>query len=289
VNVRGTQSLVQVVAACAKRPGLLAIELLWRWGFGIPALALLGYEGMRLLANPALSRENLPDLSLQDPLAAAQQAASIVQQLVAPVLGLVRWLFPVLAVGWAAASGLGRSVLLKRLDPGMRFAPFTLMALQLLRIFALAAAAIGWFAAVRWAAGFTLYRAEPNLVAYFAWVICLSLSASVLWAIVSWTISIAPLVAMIDGVGVGGSLARSLRLGPLAGKLVEANLVLIIVKLALTVLAMFFSTMVLPFTSATGEPLYIWWAVVCILYLAASDFFQVARLALFVKLWRMYR
>ena len=105
MNVRGTQSLVQVVAACAKRPGLLAIELLWRWGFGIPALALLGYEGMRLLANPALSRENLPDLSLQDPLAAAQQAASIVQQLVAPVLGLVRWLFPVLAVGWAAASG----------------------------------------------------------------------------------------------------------------------------------------------------------------------------------------
>ncbi len=289
VNVRGTQSLVHMVGACAKRPGLLALELLWRWGFGIPALAILGYEGMRLLANPALSRENLSDFPLQDPLAAAQQVTSIVHQLLPPVLGLIRWLFPVLALGWAAASGLGRSVLLKRLDPGMRFAPFTLIALQLLRIFALASAAICWFAAVRWAAGSTLDRAEPNLVAYFAWVICLSLGASVLWAMVSWIVSVAPLVATFENVGVWRSLARSLHLGPLTGKMVEVNLVLIIVKLALMVLAMFFSAILLPFTTEVGEPLYLWWAVVSVLYLAASDFFQVARLALFVNLLRVYR
>ena len=94
---------------------------------------------------------------------------------------------------------------------------------------------------------------------------------------------------MVEGKGVGGSLARSLRLGPLTGKLVEVNLVLIIVKLALIVLAIVASSMPLPFAAEmTGEPLYLWWVGVSVLYLAASDFFQVARLAVFLELWRAY-
>jgi hypothetical protein len=289
VRVRGTQSFVHMIGACAKRPGLLAIELTWRWGFGVLALAVLGYEGMRLLANPALSRENLSDFSFTNPLGAAEQADAIGHQLLPVVLGFARWTFPALAIGWAVASGLGRSLLLKRLNPGVRLAPFTLIALQLLRILALAAATIGWFDAVRWAASSTLEGAAPNLVAYFAWVICLSLGVSMLWALVSWIVSVAPLIAVVEGKGLGGSLVRSLRLGPLAGKLVEVNLVLIIVKLALIVFAIVLSSMPLPFAaSMTGEPLYLWWVGVSVLYLVASDFFQVARLAVFLELWRAY-
>lgn len=235
-----------MIGACAKRPGLLAIELTWRWGFGILALAVLGYEGMRLLANPALSRENLSGFSFTDPLGAADQAAAIGRRLLPVVLGFARWTFPALAIGWAVASGMGRSLLLKRLNPAVRLAPFTLIALQLLRILALTAATIGWFAAVHWAADSTLEGAAPNLIAYFAWVICLSLGVSVLWALVSWIVSVAPLIAVVEGKGLGGSLVRSLRLGPLAGKLVEVNLVLIIVKLALIVLAIVASSMPLP-------------------------------------------
>ena len=85
------------------------------------------------------------------------------------------------------------------------------------------------------------------------------------------------------------SLASSLRQGPLTGKLVEVNLVLGIVRLALIVLAMVFSAIPLPFeTDMTGTALYLWWALVTLLYLVASDFFQVARLAAFVQFWRLY-
>jgi hypothetical protein len=38
----------------------------------------------------------------------------------------------------------------------------------------------------------------------------------------------------------------------------------------------------------TGTALYLWWAIVSLLYLIANDFFQVAKLAAFVQFWRTY-
>jgi hypothetical protein len=159
--------------------------------------------------------------------------------------------------------------------------------LQLLRIVALTAACLGWFGAVRWAADATLTGSSLNLVGYSAWVICLTLGAFVLWAVLSWTFSVAPLLSVLEGRGVFPSLGRSLRLGSLSAKLVEVNLVMGIVRLALIVLAMTFSAVPLPLMpNMTGTPLYLWWAFITVLYLVASDFFQVARLAVFVQFWR---
>ena len=63
-----------------------------------------------------------------------------------------------------------------------------------------------------------------------------------------------------------------------------------IVKLALIVLAMVFSAIPLPFEAQmSGHALYLWWAAVGVWYLAASDFFQVARLAAFVEFWQRSR
>jgi hypothetical protein len=178
---------------------------------------------------------------------------------------------------------------LQRIDPRMRPAPFTLIVLQLLRMAALVAVCLGWYRALRWAADITLDSATPNLVAWSAWVICLSLGIFVLWALLSWVFSVAPLLAMLEGGGIFSSLARTLHLGELRSKLVEVNLVLGIVRLALIVLAMVFSAIPLPFTAdMSGIPLYLWWAFVTLLYLVASDFFQLARLAAFVDFWHVY-
>jgi hypothetical protein len=94
---------------------------------------------------------------------------------------------------------------------------------------------------------------------------------------------------MLEGKGAVPSLLSSLHQGALTGKLVEVNLVLGIVRLALIVLAMVFSAIPLPFEAdMSGTALYLWWAIVTILYLVANDFFQVARLAAFVNFWRTY-
>jgi hypothetical protein len=258
--------------------------LLWRWGFGIPAAALLYFQAAMIVTRVPL---DLSGLSLSEPDQAGLQLASAAAAIQPQIVRTALWLGPLLAVAWAIISGLGRNALLLRLDPALRPAPLTLIWLQLLRIAALAAVCLGWYSALRWAAETTLTSEPPNLVGYSAWVICLTLGIFVLWALLSWIFSIAPLLAMLENSGVRGSLTRSLRLGALTGKLVEVNLVLGIVRLALIVLAMVFSAIPLPFTpDMTGMPLYLWWAAVTVLYLVASDFFQVARLAAFVQFWR---
>ena len=284
--MRGTQSLLHICADCWKRPGLLGTELLWRWGFGIPAAALLCYQGVHIAASVS---PDLSGLSLSDPMQAGQQIAQAAAAIKPEVERVAVWLGPLLAIAWAIASGLGRTAVLKRLDPTLRSAPFTLILLQLLRMAALIGVWLGWYRSIQWAANVTLSSATPNVVGWSAWVICLSLGIFVLWALLSWIFSIAPLLAMLEGKGVVGSLVSSLHQGALTGKLVEVNLVLGIVRLALIVLAMVFSAIPLPFEAdMSGTALYLWWAMVTILYLVANDFFQVARLAAFVEFWRTY-
>lgn len=288
-QIRGTQSLVHTIGGCWHRPSLLLLEVAWRWLFGIPALALLGYEAWRVYSatSSQLEATGIFQFSLQDPMQAAVIIADAFAILWHPVLHVLLWLAPLLAVGWAIASGLGRNIVLRHYDSALPKRPVSLIVLQLIRVIALGGTFTGWFAAVHWAANYSLSGREPSLVLYFALVICLSLAIFTLWALLSWVFSIAPLLVLLEDRGIAGSLLRSLRLGPLTGKLAEVNLVMGIIKLALIVLAMVFSATPLPFaTVMQGWSLYFWWAVVSILYFAASDFFQVARLVAFIQLWK---
>jgi hypothetical protein len=288
--VRGTQSLVQIQAQCWRRPRLIAIELAWRWVFGIPALLLLSVFARRLLATLFAAHTGLNDFSLEQPV----MAAGIVRASYAailPALEPARWVAPLLMVGWAVASGIGRAFVLRSLAPGSRLRPGTLSLLQLLRIVALALTVFAWFAMVRWAGRRDIthlpHGAQPSVVAFAAWLICLSIGSFIVWALWSWVLSIAGVLIVVEGRSLPSALAASVRQGPLTMKLVEINLVLGIVKMALIVLAMVFCAIPLPFeTQMAGNALHVWWAAVGVWYLAASDFFQIARLAAFVEFWR---
>lgn len=289
--VRGTQSLVQIQAQCWRQPGLIAWELAWRWSFGIPALLILLIFGRHLLATLFAAHTGIEEFSLQQPVAATQIIRASYDAVLPGVLALTSWLAPLLMVGWAMASGLGRTFVLRALVPKGHIRTVSLCLLQLLRIVALVLTIVVWFAMVRWAALRDVIRvpagAEPNMVGFAAWLICLSLGSFVVWALWSWVLSIASVLIVMEGRSVFLALVASVRLGPLTMKLVEVNLVLGIVKLALIVLAMVFSAMPLPFEAQmSGTALYLWWALVGVLYLATSDFFQVARLAAFVDFWQ---
>jgi hypothetical protein len=284
------------MAACWRRPSLVGWEVLWRWLFGIPLLAVLAWQSVRIWNETAeaLRGTGIFGFSLQFPMNGALSIAESYEVLRGPLLHAGAWLLPLAMLAWAGAAGLGRNAVLRRYDPRLPWRPGVSIALQLLRIVALCACFAVWFRAIQWAANFSLGGAsatadaggEPNLVLYSALVIVFSLGIFTVWGLLSWVFSIAPLLAVLEDRGVMASLRRSLRLGPLRAKLMEINLVMGIVKLALIVLAMVFSATPLPFADVvSGAGLYAWWAVVTVLYLVASDFFQVARVVAFVRLW----
>lgn len=291
-RVRGTQSFLDTLARCWHSPSLLGLELLWRWGLGIPVLALLYWETTRILASVSLVKTGIYQFSLVDTVVAAQVLSAVTDLLLPYAREVARWLLPVLAVAWALASGWGRSLVLRRYDPSLRRAPWLLVGLQLLRIVMLGGSFALWFLFLHWAAWTSLNGPEPDLVGYFAKAVFLSLGMFCFWAVVSWVFSVAPLLALLEGTGMLASLRATLRFGHgslrgLRAKLVEINLVLGIIKLALIVLVMVFCATPVPFKAEiNGNALYGWWAFVTVIYFAASDFFQVARLAGFIDLWR---
>ncbi len=290
-------SFIAVIQQCRRHPSWLALELLWRWGYGIPLLAIIAWQAQLIGAETAarVQATGIAQFSLQMPMAGALAIAETYMIVWPPILHVLAWLVPCAIVGWALAAGVGRNLVLRRYDRTLPWRPGPLVVLQLLRAAALFAMVVAWFAAIRWAASFSLAgvtpqsetAAEPNLVLYLALVIAISLAAITIWLLLSWVFSIAPLIAVVEQCGVGASLRRSLRLGHLKRRLVEINLAVGYWKLAATVLVLILTATPAAFVVAfQGMWLYLWWGVVSGLYMVLSDFFQVARVVGFVELWR---
>jgi hypothetical protein len=292
--VRGTQSFVHTLSACWRRPSLTAIEVLWRWAFGAPALAVVAYEAMRVWYATPVDVAALERMSIFDPMGAGETIGQAVALLLPPVLKVAEWLAPLLGIAWVVMSAIGRGAVLRRVDARLYPRRGTLMRLQAVRMVALAGSFAAWFSCLRVAAGIAVGRPiaageEPNLVLYCALVIIATLGLFTLWAVVSWGLSVAPLLAMRRNLGPGASLAAAFRVGPLKSKLVEINLVMGIVKIALIVLALVLSACPLPFESVATPGFMAWWyAGVTVIYLIASDFFHVVHLVAYLELWKAY-
>ncbi len=290
--VRGTQLLVEHMGEVLRRPSLIAIEIGWRWLFGIPFLLICRQQAQQILSAYSLESSGLDSLDTQNPWVAAIQISHGIAFYEPHVLAVLRWLLPAAAAAWIVASGIGRVLLLRRMKAHMRFRPFTMMALQCgwLGLFALVV--WGWLRSMQWVAATHIeVTGEPDLVGYFIWAIFLSLGFFTAFALTSWPFSIAPLLVQLERRSAASALLESLRLGkPFTSKLAEINLVLGIVKLALMVLAMVFSAAPLPFSDELGSgSLQIVSAASVVFYLVANDLFQVVRIEAFFAFWKVLR
>jgi hypothetical protein len=204
-------------------------------------------------------------------------------------------LAPLALFVWVAAFAVGRTALLGKYDRSLPARPWLLAGCEALRLVVLIAASAFWYAALQWSARYALgpategpgAEAEPNLVLYCALVICITIGLFALWSLLSWALVAAPMVALLERTSFVQGFLRSWRVRRVRGRLVEVNLAMGIIKLGLVVLAMVLSATPLPFESIMeGWPLYGWWVFVTLLYLAASDFFKIARMFAFLESWR---
>jgi hypothetical protein len=292
VPVRGTQSMVAQMGWVWGRPSLTLLEIAWRWAFGIPFLAVCWRQWQLILGTHPLEASGFTSIDRQNPWIAIVQLANVWSYYQASVFAVLMWLVPAAAVAWVIMSGIGRSVVLRRMDAHLPFRPAAMIVLQAAWLALLAATFWLWFHCIRWVADTHISTGdEPDLVGFAIWVIVLSLGFFTLWALISWALSIAPVLLLLENRSVLSSLTESAKLGrEFTGKLAEINLVMGIVKLALIVLAMVLSAAPLPFSDQLGpEALRGITMGATVFYLVGNDYFHVVRLKGFVEFWRMYR
>ncbi len=274
-----------------RRPSVTLREVAWRWLVGAPILALAAWKTVEIVASASLDTNALQAMTVFQPVAAFATMHNAAVSLAPALKPVVVWLLP-LSLLWIVVASFGRTWVLRHLDPSLHAKPLTLLALDALRAIVLTAVWSLWGAGIVWAAKFAItgpahIGQEPNLVLFCGIVICGTLGLYVVWGVVSWVLQMSPLLAMLRGIGAWAAVRETLRSGAVRGKLVETNLVMNIVRIALIVLAMVFSACPLPFTSVeTPTFLACWWIGVGLLYLVALDYFHVVRAAVYLALWR---
>jgi hypothetical protein len=292
--VRGTQTFVGVMTSVWRRPLLTGLEVLWRWLVGAPLLALIAWQLVKVSRGVVIDTSALQAMTVFQPIAAFRamhDAGAAIWPVLGPVLA---WLFPLGLGLWTIIAAFGRGLVLRRMDPRLHFVPFAMLLVGVVRAIFLGAVWALWVWGIGIAGrvaitGPASRGGEPNLVLYCAMVICGSIGLYVVWAAVSWPLQLAPLLAMLRGKGAVASLAEAFHAGAVRGKLIEINMVMNIVKIAVLVLAMVFSASPLPFTNVATETfLACWWIGVILLYLIVSDYFHVVRSAAYITLWRAY-
>jgi hypothetical protein len=290
--VRGTQSAVAQMGWVFSRPSLTALEVAWRWIIGVPLFWVCWVQVEKIVAVLPPSVTGLDRVNLTDPWVSAVRIADAWDLYQPPLMHVLTWLAPLAAVAWTIISGLGRNLVLKRIEPQVPFRPVAMIALQAVWLSVLVLTCWCWYSSIGWAAATHIGTgAEPDLVGYTMWAVFLTLGFFTLWALVNWPVSIAPMLVLLEKRSALSALGESFRLNRMfTSKLVEINLVMGIVKLALLVLAMVFSAFLLPFSNEVGtSALHVEWIAVSIFYFVASDYFHVVRLKGFVEFWHMFR
>jgi len=293
---RATQGFVATLTQVRNHPTWVLLEVAWRWLFGIPAVLIVWLQASKVFASVPWQRTGVEAVTvnqlLTDPLKASTTIANFASLVFPGLLHIAAWLAPLLLVVWAIISGIGRTLVLRRMDATLRPRLGTMVALQLLRILPLAALFAVWFFGVQSLGRWTIIEpivngGEPVMMAYVGGVIFLTLGLFVVSALIGWIFSLAPLLSASNGFGIGSSVREAVRTGGLRSGLIEINLVLGIVKIALLVLSLVFSACPLPFqTELSDQFLFNWNCIVAVWYFLASDFFHVARLAGYLDLVR---
>jgi hypothetical protein len=274
------------------RPSLTLLEVAWRWLIGAPLLAVCWVQAQKIIAAVPPENTGLGEIDWQNPWTASIKLAEAWATYQPHVVAVLRWLAPLAALAWVVVSALGRILVLKRMEPRLPLRPFSMILLQAAWLAVLALTGWAWWVSLTWAGQTHINAAgEPDLVGYTIWAVFLTLGFFALWALVSWVVMIAPMLVLLENSSPVTALVQSLKLGrAFTGKLVEINLVMGIVKLALLVVAMVFSAVLIPFSEEIGAgALHIEWLVVSLFYFVASDYFQVVRLKGFIEFWRLYR
>ena len=305
-----------------RTPGLLAMELLWRWSFGLGVLGLLLTAWTRLRPVLMLDEAELRTLDTSNPVTLASQIVALFEPYAPLLLRVALWVAAGAALLWIVTATVGRTVITRivmsevtrlqnptsagspaldsyrrsavdsaRPNPAQQNLAMPYPAgkssrwpahaiLHAARVLMLLIPAIGYLAGVLLA---SLAGGAENPLSAAILVLTPFFTACVLWSLVNWVLSLAPLFVEREGLGALDAIVAALnfvqrRRTELASIAQWNGALRTVVAVALTVLG--------AATLSAGGPLWLRVALVALetlAYLVLSDWLLLARLAAYAQ------
>ncbi len=264
------------LARIRREPSLLAIEVAWRWVFGVVAIAMLVFAFAQLKNEVRVSPEERAQLTSTDPNLLMLTLGSIGERVLPLLWRLVEFIAPVLLVLWTVASTLGRSVVLRKLigSERARFCWTGLLGVHALRAASVVALATAYVGASL--LGASISNSSFVMVGIF---LAMFFVAIAVWIWVHWVLSLAANYPVSSGMGTIESVQAALRLSRTRGR--ELRAVAVSNGVARTVAglcAAILGLIPLPLYRVVPGTLLAIELVLAIVYCLVSDWLLLARL-----------
>ncbi len=274
------------IRRAARDPAVVLAEIGWRWAFGAAAVAIVAYTLGRLLATTHLSDAHWFALRSRTPLLMADALTHILRD-AWPRLALASAIVvPSLAVLWIFAAALGRAATMQALRSQERVSVRPMVGLSFLRAALALAGTLAWVAAFV-VAGLAATQGEKTSAGVFFLVfLALSFVVSMLWSVLNWYLSVAPVFAVGEGCDSLGSVFEAARAVRSHGRAFSSvSSVFGFLRLFAVVIAVVAGLMPLALagTAPAGVVLGLM-GLVALGYFAFADFLYIARLAAYVKI-----
>lgn len=197
-------------ATVFRNPALYAAELAWRWCFGLAAMMLASWAILHYLNSLPVSDIDLFLLSGILPGSIKKALENIFSGSGPALLRTVTALVCGLGVLWMLAAASGRWTLLRNRFSASAAPSSALFRLYVMRLM-LALAALGsMLAACLLAFDATMEAEHHRTAAFFLLTATACTGIWALWSLCAWVLSIAPVIAVRDNVGVREAIQRAL-------------------------------------------------------------------------------
>ena len=275
-------------SAVNRDPVITAIEIAWRWTFGLIATILLALGTRAFLAGLKVSEGDEQALHGHDPTMIAAALMHILQQ-----SGVLRSFFAILAaiaipsaIVWIIAGTLGRAATLKRLMPSSTLNVKAILGLNIARAALLFASILAWYLWMVLCALVTVTRDEPNYPLYLLLSMLAFPVIAIVWGILNWVLSLAPLMATRENAGAVQVFRDTVRLARAhRSQFASVSTWLGLPRLAAMVVALMVAVVVLIATDSLmiGS---IALTIITLAYCALADYLYVVRLAAYGQIAR---
>jgi hypothetical protein len=206
--------LRQAVRSIHAQPAIVAIEIAWRWSFGLIATVLLILGAKAFLAGLKVSPGDAEAIRGANPTILAAALMHLFQQqgVWQRFLGIAFAVVVPTVLVWIGAATLGRVAVLKRIFERPEMDVVAVLYLTIARVLLVFVCIAVWYVWMVICAFVTVSGELPNYPLYLLLSFLALPVITITWGVLNWILSLAPILVARDGFGAMQSYRSTVQL-----------------------------------------------------------------------------